>query len=971
MLGSPRALRGMIDAARKTETRIAELRRMAPLANEHLLTQYVVAEYDSVDSLRKAIKHLSNDRRVIGAYRNFRVYPSAETPAKPAPPLFIASPMAIPGANLSARPGIYQWGHYATYLYDAHTKTKGRAHVAILDRGIMEVHPELQAAFRPQFSRRFSNIFYPVPFEAPAGTSVNEPSIETDPDTQLPVPPPQANGHGTHAAGLIAASGLNLVQPGNVRVTGSCPGCSLHVFRVDTYDAVTMTNAIQRAVYNGVAAINMSFGTNPTCVAEPVTCDTQRVCNPNQEACDQFGFTTYAPWCQAMDFAKRRGVTLVAASGNCGLAAPDFPASYAPAVIAAGGLQRTFVQSLGLGWLWRQPNNLAPSSNAGTNQLLAPAADVLSTTIGAMANGVLTNPALDSTPTTQVISAGLRDIWIPQCGNMVETNSVTGRMVIEPQRRIQNGYGNCNGTSMAAPYVSGVAGLVLSANPLATPDSVRNILLNTATPQSAWLDPGQTVNADARPVLNANAAVNAALGGSGLVSNRYVPLFHLHAAGLQDRFYTTAPQMAAAALTTTLPPAIGWQYVTRGWGLVGAEYQDFPSNLCGQQVTGCSPTPNAEKPRADFYVYSTANAQSTAQPLRALTRLSNRTTKKHAYTTNWPAAAGSYPGYELDGIEGYVIDRGATPPAGAVKICRKQHSTAKDVLLFPGNAGQPCPSSYNADGYTYNQNTEGIDFIGFAWPVFNTTDTDGDGLPDVIEVIEPGRNLYVKDNDIFQDNQQGGRLFAMQQYRDIMSREAPASEYTPWATQIATSGAQRAVMINSLISAPEYDDLSGPIIRLYSSYFLRQPDYNGMQFWIGQYRQGVAFDSISQFFATSPEFISRYGTAVTNDQFVTLCYQNVLNRAPDAGGFAYWVGELNSGRRTRGNVMNAFSESAESKLINSSKVRTVQAYATMVRRAVDPSGYAFWPGQVTAAGTATGLINALMVSGEYRNRFLP
>jgi serine protease len=44
-----------------------------------------------------------------------------------------------------------------------------------------------------------------------------------------------------------------------------------------------------------------------------------------------------------------------------------------------------------------------------------------------------------------------------------------------------NGYGNMSGTSMACPLVAGLAGLMLSLNPLMTPTNVRNCIVNNAT----------------------------------------------------------------------------------------------------------------------------------------------------------------------------------------------------------------------------------------------------------------------------------------------------------------------------------------------------------------------------------------------------------------------------------------------------------------------------------------------------------
>jgi hypothetical protein len=63
-------------------------------------------------------------------------------------------------------------------------------------------------------------------------------------------------------------------------------------------------------------------------------------------------------------------------------------------------------------------------------------------------------------------------------------------------------------------------------------------------------------------------------------------------------------------------------------------------------------------------------------------------------------------------------------------------------------------------------------------------------------------------------------------------------------------------------------------------------------------------------FVGSTEFQTTYGN-LSNTDFVTLLYANVLHRAPDTTGLNNWVGMLNSGQDTRAQVVVGFSESAE------------------------------------------------------------
>jgi len=119
-----------------------------------------------------------------------------------------------------------------------------------------------------------------------------------------------------------------------------------------------------------------------------------------------------------------------------------------------------------------------------------------------------------------------------------------------------------------------------------------------------------------------------------------------------------------------------------------------------------------------------------------------------------------------------------------------------------------------------------------------------------------------------------------------------------------------------------FDDIRGPVIRLYWAYFERRPEQAGLEFWVQQRMGGRSLASIAQFFATSPEFQALYGNT-SSSTFVTLVYQNVLDRDPEADGLAYWTNRLNQGLTTRGTMMIGFSESAEGRLLMRGEVDTI------------------------------------------------
>ena len=104
---------------------------------------------------------------------------------------------------------------------------------------------------------------------------------------------------------------------------------------------------------------------------------------------------------------------------------------------------------------------------------------------------------------------------------------------------------------------------------------------------------------------------------------------------------------------------------------------------------------------------------------------------------------------------------------------------------------------------------------------------------------------------------------------------------------------------------------------------------------------------------------------------MTLVYNNVLGRAPDSAGLAFWTGQLDSGQVTRGGVMLGFAGSAEYQSIIGNEVYVTMMYAGMLRRAPDPSGFAFWVGYRDAGNSGLALVNGFLAAPEYRTRFLP
>ena len=143
--------------------------------------------------------------------------------------------------------------------------------------------------------------------------------------------------------------------------------------------------------------------------------------------------------------------------------------------------------------------------------------------------------------------------------------------------------------------------------------------------------------------------------------------------------------------------------------------------------------------------------------------------------------------------------------------------------------------------------------------------------------------------------------FTDRQFRDFAGRPATAVEASGWQTALL-GGATGMDQVDRGTRFSNWGPKVDPVSRLYFAYFGRQPDTGGLGFWSGRLRAGRSLDSVSDYFARSGEFRRTYGS-LNNEAFVKLVYQNVLGRAGEAGGVAYWTSQIDAGLRSRGSVM--------------------------------------------------------------------
>lgn len=101
---------------------------------------------------------------------------------------------------------------------------------------------------------------------------------------------------------------------------------------------------------------------------------------------------------------------------------------------------------------------------------------------------------------------------------------------------------------------------------------------------------------------------------------------------------------------------------------------------------------------------------------------------------------------------------------------------------------------------------------------------------------------------------------------------------------------------------------------LYSAFWNRAPDATGQNFWVGKLNGGMTSLQVATEFYNAPEGLAAYPNWIRNDNaaLVTQVYNSVFERAPDAGGLAFYVAQLNSGTSFPQVVLNMMANAVNS-----------------------------------------------------------
>ena len=209
-------------------------------------------------------------------------------------------------------------------------------------------------------------------------------------------------------------------------------------------------------------------------------------------------------------------------------------------------------------------------------------------------------------------------------------------------------------------------------------------------------------------------------------------------------------------------------------------------------------------------------------------------------------------------------------------------------------------------------------------------------------------------------------FFITQLYQDLLNRAPSTTELVAGLATVATGTLSDVAL--TVYTSPEFHGNANYLTKCYVALLGRDPDLATWQ-PIFKLMQGGAqqLTTLSGFLGT-PEYLAAYPSTLPNPAFVVKLYQDLLGRAPDPAGRAYWTFVLNLGI-PRAYVLNGFITSPEYDARIAHRVDANLMYMSFLRRAGEAAGINFWTVTMDFGVPLKAVMSGFVGSPEYLARF--
>jgi hypothetical protein len=203
---------------------------------------------------------------------------------------------------------------------------------------------------------------------------------------------------------------------------------------------------------------------------------------------------------------------------------------------------------------------------------------------------------------------------------------------------------------------------------------------------------------------------------------------------------------------------------------------------------------------------------------------------------------------------------------------------------------------------------------------------------------------------------------------DLTGQPPTSAARSRWITDLGNGSKTKGDLVAALRASTDNTSIVDPTVRLYRALLGRAPDAGGLEFWVGRRRSGNwTLQRMAESFTASSEFQRKYGS-LTNRQYVTRIYTDVLGRSADPSGVDFWTRQLDLGRRTRGSVMVGFSESNEYRTKQAESTDVSVVYIFLLERSPTTAEASAWVTRQRAGTTRAVLAAEVLASDEFAER---
>ena len=216
------------------------------------------------------------------------------------------------------------------------------------------------------------------------------------------------------------------------------------------------------------------------------------------------------------------------------------------------------------------------------------------------------------------------------------------------------------------------------------------------------------------------------------------------------------------------------------------------------------------------------------------------------------------------------------------------------------------------------------------------------------------------------------RRFVAQQYKDFLGRTLDGSGQAFWTNRLAL-GWTGPQVIQAFMDSNEFGRARSPLIRVELA-LTGAPPPDSTQFYAAAYQilTSTPLDRIANRWATADATVDREGRPVagkTDAVFVNDAYRFTLGRPATAAELSLGRAALHGGSRGAWLATFAMTATITKRLVP--EVYVTMSYLGMLNRPPDAGGYAFWVPKVRAGTSIRGLIGSFQRSVEYRRRVIP